>query len=219
MNTTKEKIWSHKNPALLNTPSICWSCIPTAETCLGLLGKQIDGYVRSKVYIFFPWWKGSLQGWFRHKLQEMRNVLANAQGSVHVHCMFLSTSAYSISYFTIGSSICTNRTQPSFAEDKQNLMEPPSVPNKLQHSSSFLLLYKRLKVTSSHELSGKTVICSGMQCRLQLLEGPFLLEISQCSTGRGLIARGWVPAAGFCSSSEPSPPTVALLCIEDYWLS
>lgn len=82
----------------------------------------------------------------------------------------------------------------------------------------FLLLYKRLKVTSSHELSGKTVICSGMQCRLQVLEGLFLLEISQ-STARGLIARGWKVATGFCSSSEPSPPTVALLCIEDYWLS
>lgn len=140
MNTTKEKTWSRKNPALLNTPSICWSCIPTAETCLGLLGKQMDGNVSSKVYVFFPWWKGSLQGWFRHKLQEMRNVLANAQGSVHNRCMLLSTFAYSISYFTIGSSICTNLTQCSFAKDKQNLMEPLSVPNKLQHSSSFISL-------------------------------------------------------------------------------
>lgn len=70
----------------------------------------------------------------------MRNVLANAQGSVHNHCMLLSTFAYSISYFTIGSSICTNLTQHSFAKDKQNLMEPLSVPNKLQHSSSFISL-------------------------------------------------------------------------------
>lgn len=67
--------------------------------------------------------------------------------------------------FTTGSSICTSLTQPSLAEDKQNLMEPQSVPNKLQLSSSFVLLYKRLKVTSSHELSGKTVISSGRQCR------------------------------------------------------
>lgn len=113
--------------------------------------------------MFSPWWKGSLQGWFRHKLQEMRNVLANAQGSVHIHCMVLSTAAYSISDFTTGSSIC--KPQPPLAEDKQTLMEPQSVPNKLQPRSSFLLFYKRLKVTSSHELSGKTVISSGRQCR------------------------------------------------------
>lgn len=105
VNKTKENIWSHNNPALLNTPGICWSCIPIAGTCLGSLGKQVDGNVSSKVYIFFPWWKGSFQGWFRHELQEMRNVLANAQGSVHIHCMFLSTVPCSISYFTTGSSL------------------------------------------------------------------------------------------------------------------
>lgn len=139
VNKAKEKTWSHNNPALLNT-GICWSCIPIAGTCLGSLEKQIDGKVSSKVYIFFPWWKGSFQGWFRHKLQEMRNVLANAQGSVHIHFMFLSTVACSISCFTTGSSTCTNLTQPSFAEDKQNLMEPHSAPNKLQHSFSFISL-------------------------------------------------------------------------------
>lgn len=84
VNKTKENIWNHNNPTLLNTPSICCSCIPVAGTCLGSLGKQIDGNVSSKVYIFSPWWKGSLQGWLRHRLQEMRNVLANAQGSVHI---------------------------------------------------------------------------------------------------------------------------------------
>lgn len=89
---------------------------------------------------FFHYEKGSLQGWFRHKLQEMRNVLANAQGSVHIHCMFLSMAAYSVSYFTTGSSICKNLTQPLLAEDKQNLMEPHSVIKKLWQSSSFISL-------------------------------------------------------------------------------
>lgn len=137
MNKAKEKTWSHNNPALLNT-GIFWSCIPIAGTFLRSLEKQIDGKVSSKVYIFFPWWKGSFQGWFRHKLQEMRNALANAQGSVHIHCMFLSMAACSISCFTTDSSTCTNLTQPSFAEDKQNLMEPHSVSKKLWHSSSFI---------------------------------------------------------------------------------
>lgn len=84
----------------------------------------------------------------------------------------------------------------------------------------FLSFYKRAKVASSHELSGKTVISSGMQCRLKVLERPFLLEISWCSAGKeASIARGWKAEMGFCSSPEPSPPTVALLCIQDYWLS
>lgn len=88
---------------------------------------------------FFHDEKGPLQGWFRHKLQEMRNILANAQGSGHIHCMFLSTAAYSISYFTT-SSTCKNLTQPLFAEDKQNLMEPHSAPNKPRYRFSFISL-------------------------------------------------------------------------------
>lgn len=96
----KQKIWSHKSPALLKTSGICWLVLhPNCRNFPGITGKQIDGNASSKVYMFFPWWKGSLQGWFRHKLQEMRNVLANAQGSVHIHCMFLSTAAYSYLLF------------------------------------------------------------------------------------------------------------------------
>lgn len=84
----------------------------------------------------------------------------------------------------------------------------------------FLSFYKRAKVASSNELSGKTVISSGMQCRLKVLERPFLLESSWCSAEKeASIVRGWKAEMGFCSSSEPSPPTVALLCIQDYWLS
>lgn len=160
------------------------------------------------------------KGWFRHKLQEMRNVLANAQGSVHIHCMFFSTVACSISYFTTGSSICTNLTQPLSTEDKQNLMEPHSVPNKLRHSFSFISLV--VQETKGDQLTWAVwENWSPLACSAgwKPWRDHFARNLTMLSRERGLITRSWKAAMEFCSSSEPSPPTVALLCIQDYWLS
>lgn len=67
-------------------------------------------------------------------------MLANAQGSVHIHCTFLSTFASMIPSFTTGPPIWTNLIQPSFAKDKQNRTEHHSAPSQLQHSSAFIAL-------------------------------------------------------------------------------
>lgn len=154
------------------------------------------------------------------------NVRANAQGSIHIHYMFLSTYAYSISYFTTGPPIHTNLIPPLFTKEKQNWRTPQCS----QPATAQLCLYfscHRRDIRQPAHMSSRGKQSSPLACSAGCrswsdhfswkppdAEWGDRPESERLEEGEEVSQQSWV-----AWEHQGSPLRVALLCIQDYWLS